>query len=197
MEIYYLIVGIALCGILVSIWNNRQKNKQMQENVDESHPSASASLSDHDESSNQARTRDLFLETLIKLGCQYELADGDNERIDFFYQGECFSAYASNYKLYVSLWDTYWKQVELQDIDEVCCLRKAINTSNINARVTTIYTIDEANSKMIVHSKSTIPFLSSMPVIENYLRTELNVFFRAHHIIEMEMLRQRENMTGN
>lgn len=31
MEIYYLIVGIALCGILVSIWNNRQKNKQMQE----------------------------------------------------------------------------------------------------------------------------------------------------------------------
>ena len=78
MEIYYLIVGIALCGILVSIWNNRQKNKQMQENVDESHPSASASLSDHDESSNQARTRDLFLETLIKLGCQYELADGEN-----------------------------------------------------------------------------------------------------------------------
>lgn len=117
MEIYYLIVGIALCGILVSIWNNRQKNKQMQENVDESHPSASASLSDHDESSNQARTRDLFLETLIKLGCHY------------------------------------------------------------------------------VHSKSTIPFLSSMPVIENYLRTELNVFFRAHHIIEVEMLRQRENMT--
>lgn len=98
MEIYYLIVGIALCGILVSIWNNRQENKQMQENVDESHPSASASLSDHDESGNQARTRDLFLDTLIKLGCQY------------------------------------------------------------------------------VHSKSTIPFLSSMPVIENYLRTELNVF---------------------
>lgn len=119
MEIYYLIVGIALCGILVSIWNNRQENKQMQENVDESHPSASASLSDHDESGNQARTRDLFLDTLIKLGCQY------------------------------------------------------------------------------VHNKSTIPFLSSMSVIENYLRTELNVFFRAHHIIEVEMLRQRENMTGN
>lgn len=197
MEIYYLIVGIALCGILVSIWNNRQENKQMQENVDESHPSASASLSDHDESGNQARTRDLFLDTLIKLGCQYELADGDDKRIDFFYHGECFSAYASNDKLYVSLWDTYWKQVELQDIDEVCCLRKAINTSNINARVTTIYTIDEANSKMIVHSKSTIPFLSSMPVIENYLRTELNVFFRTHHIIEVAMLRQRENMTGD
>ena len=197
MEIYYLIVGIALCGILVSIWNNRQENKQMQENVDESHPSASASLSDHDESGNQARTRDLFLDTLIKLGRQYELADGDDKRIDFFYHGECFSAYASNDKLYVSLWDTYWKQVELQDIDEVCCLRKAINTSNINARVTTIYTIDEANSKMIVHSKSTIPFLSSMPVIENYLRTELNVFFRTHHIIEVAMLRQRENMTGD
>lgn len=197
MEIYYLIVGIALCGILVSIWNNRQENKQMQENVDESHPSASASLSDHDESGNQARTRDFFLDTLIKLGCQYELADGDDKRIDFFYHGECFSAYASNDKLYVSLWDTYWKQVELQDIDEVCCLRKAINTSNINARVTTIYTIDEANSKMIVHSKSTIPFLSSMPVIENYLRTELNVFFRTHHIIEVAMLRQRENMTGD
>lgn len=197
MEIYYFIVGIALCGILISIWNNRLENKQMQENVDESHSSASASLSDYDESGNQARTRDLFLETLIKLGCQYELADGYDERIDFFYQGEYFSAYASNDKLYVSLWDTYWKQVELQDIDEVCCLRKAINTSNINARVTTIYTIDEANNKMIVHSKSTIPLMPSMPIIENYLRAELNVFFRAHHIIEVEMQRQRENMTGD
>ena len=60
MEIYYFIVGIALCGILISIWNNRLENKQMQENVDESHSSASASLSDHDESGNQARPRDLF-----------------------------------------------------------------------------------------------------------------------------------------
>ena len=59
------------------------------------------------------------------------------------------------------------------------------------------YSIDEANNKMIVHSKSTIPLMPSMPIIENYLRAELNVFFRAHHIIEVEMQRQRENMTGN
>lgn len=33
MEFYYFIVGIALCGILVSIWNNRQENRRMQMNL--------------------------------------------------------------------------------------------------------------------------------------------------------------------
>ena len=45
---------------------------------------------------------------------------------------------------------------------------------------------------MDVHTKSTIPFMSSMPDLEDYLRTELNEFFRAHHFVGSEMHRLRE-----
>ena len=47
---------------------------------------------------------------------------------------------------------------------------------------------------MDVHSKSTIPFLSSMPDLDDYLRVELNDFFRAHQVVgnEMHKLREKE-----
>lgn len=139
-------------------------------------------------------TRDLFLDTLTKLGCQYHLGEGEDNRIFFAYQGEHFFADTTNDIKYVHLWDTHWGHVDLYDIDEVCRIRKAINISNLNTSVTTVFTIDEAGKNMDVHSKSTIPFLSSMPDLDDYLRVELNDFFRAHQVVgnEMHKLREKE-----
>ena len=139
-------------------------------------------------------TRDLFLDTLTKLGCQYQLGEGEDNRIFFAYQGEHFFADTTNDIKYVHLWDTHWGHVDLYDIDEVCSIRKAINLSNLNTSVTTVFTIDEAGKNMDVHSKSTIPFLSSMPDLDDYLRVELNDFFRAHQVVgnEMHKLREKE-----
>ena len=137
--------------------------------------------------------RDLFLDTLTKIGCQYQLGEGEDNRIFFAYQGEHFFADTTNETNYVHLWDTHWGHVELYDIDEVSRLRKAINTSNLKTSVTTIFTIDEDGKNMDVHSKSTIPFMSSMPDLDDYLRVELNDFFRAHQVVGNEMHKLREN----
>ena len=94
--------------------------------------------------------------------------------------------------MYVHLWDTHWGHVDLCDIDEVSRLRKAINTSNLNTAVTTVFTIDEEGKNMDVHSKSTIPFISSMPNLEDYLKVELNEFFRSHQMVGTEMHKLRE-----
>jgi hypothetical protein len=140
-------------------------------------------------------TRDLFLDTLTKLGCQYQLGEGEDNRIFFAYQGEHFFADTTNDIKYVHLWDTHWGHVDLYDIDEVCRFRKAINLSNLNTSVTTVFTIDEDGKNMDIHSKSTIPFLSSMPDLDDYLRVELNDFFRAHQVVgnEMNKLREKEH----
>ena len=139
-------------------------------------------------------TRDLFLETLSKIGCQYELGEGeeDDDKIYFAYQGENFTASASNDGWYVHLWDTHWGHVELYNVDEFARLRKAINLSNLKCATTTVYTIDEAGSNVDVHCKAVIPFISQIPEIENYLRGELNDFFRAHQYVGNEMAKQRE-----
>lgn len=147
----------------------------------------------NDKDSKTMGTRDLFLETLTKMGCQYELAEEeDDNHIYFAYQGENFIVAASNDNRYIHIWDTHWEHVELYDIDEFSRLKKAINGSNLNNSVTTVYTIDEAGSNVDVHSKSIILFVPQIPDIEDYLRTELNEFFRAHRYVGNEMEKLRE-----
>lgn len=136
-------------------------------------------------------TRDLFLETLTKIGCQYEI-DQDEEYIYFAYQGENFVASTTNDNRYVRLWDSFWGHVELYDVEEFSRLRMAVNHANLNCSTMTIYTINEEEQKVDVHCKSAIPFMSEMPDLEDYLRKELGDFFNAHHLVGSEMAKLRE-----
>ena len=136
-------------------------------------------------------TRDLFLETLTKIGCQYEI-DSDDGNICFGFQGENFVASATNEGWYVRVWDTYWGHVELYDIDDFSRLRKAVNNSNLNCATMTVYTINEERNTVDVHSKAVFPFMSQMPNLEDYLRNELGDFFNAHRLVSNEMVKLRE-----
>lgn len=136
-------------------------------------------------------TRDLFLETLTKIGCQYEIYPDDGN-IGFGYQGENFVATANNEGWYVRVWDTFWGHVDLYDVNEVSRLKKAVNHANINCATMTIYTINEEGKCVDVHCKSTFPFMAQMSNLEDYLRSELGDFFTAHHLVGSEMAKLRE-----
>lgn len=176
MEVFVLLAVFFLAKLLYEIWKT---NKEEQERLaavgpnNELYTEAKEEMERDNQFEDEIGTRDLFMETLTKIGCQYELVEeeGDN-RIFFAYQGEHFFANTTNEGLYVHIWDTHWEHVELYDIDEFTRLRKAINTANLNCATTTVYTIDEAGSTVDVHCKSTFPFLPQMPNLENYLRGE-------------------------
>ena len=136
-------------------------------------------------------TRDFFLDTLSKIGCQYEI-DEDNDTIIFAYQGEYFQVYARDESPFVTLYDTHWAHIELCDIDEFARLQKAINQSNINNSVITVYTINEAGGNVDVHCKSVVLFIPELPNIADYLRLELGEFFRVHNSVCAEMEKQRK-----
>lgn len=138
-------------------------------------------------------TKDLFLETLTKIGCQYKLGEDEDDKdsIYFVFQGENFVARIYDNGKFVHIWDTYWLQVELYDIDEFSRLRKAINTSNLNCTITTIFTIDEAAKHVDVHCKTTTVFIPEMPEIEDYMRVILGGFFEAHRYVSNEIAKQR------
>jgi hypothetical protein len=190
--IQYALLAFFAGAILLSMWNDRQENKRMKLEAEQKKILASAQVPNNSSETTKIGTRDLFLNTLTKIGCQYQLGEGDDNRIFFAYQGENFFADTTNDIMYVHLWDTQWGHVELYDIDEVSRLRKAINTSNLNTAITTVFTIDEDGNNMDVHSKSTIPFISSMPNLEDYLKVELNEFFRSHQMVGTEMRKLRE-----
>ena len=140
-------------------------------------------------------TRDLLLETLTKIGCQYEI-DEDNE-INFAYQGEYFIVRASNDNQYIQIYDMRWLHVELYDIDEIARLKKAINESNIKNSVVTVYTINESGNTVDVHCKSVIYFDSVIPDVIDYLRLELAEYFNVHQMILLEMAKLRDQEQAN
>ena len=138
--------------------------------------------------------RDLLLETLTKIGCQYEIGEGEGDRIHFVYQGEHFLVAADNEHPFIQVFDYTWNSVDLFDIDELSRLRKAINEANWRCGATTVFSIDEARKTMDVHCKALFVFVPQIPSIEDYFRLELNEFFRAHQLVgaEMEKLRAME-----
>ena len=193
-----IIIGVLVFLILFTMWRDSRKDKRKERKMEKERekkatPAARKTSINQESADNQLGTRDFFLATLTKIGCQYELGESDENRVFFAYQGEHFVADTSNDSVYVHLWDPCWNHVELYDIDEVSRMRKAINYSNLNASVTTVFTIDDTGKIMEIHSKSVIPFLSSMQHLEDYLQVELTDFFRAHHLVETEMIRLREN----
>lgn len=146
----------------------------------------------NDNDSKTMGTRDLFLETLTKMGCQYTVDEEDECRYYFAYQGENFAVDMSNDRMYVQLWDMFWASVELYDIDKFARLKKVINESNLRFATTTIYTVNEAGSTVDVHCKSVVYFAPSIPDIEIYLRTELGDYFHVHQFINTEMAKLKE-----
>lgn len=143
-------------------------------------------------------TRDLLLETLSRIGCQYEIGEGEDDRIHFVYQGEHFLVAADNEHHYIQVYDYAWRSLELFDIDELSRLRKAINEANWRSNATTVFSIDDTRKTMDVHCKAAFLFIPQIPHLEDYLRLELNSFFRAHQQVgaEMEKLRTMEGVSG-
>ena len=195
-DIKNVLIFVLTFGLLVNIfWENIKEKMGIikQERKDPEHEKAlKDAFASQQSSSTTQKARELFLDTLTKIGCQYKLGEGEDTRIYFDYQGEHFFADMNDDSIYVHIWDIYWGHVELYDIDEVSRLRKAINNSNLNTTVITVFTIDDDAKTMDVHCKSTIPFIASIPHLENYLRGELNEFFHAHRALGAEMHKLRE-----
>lgn len=201
MEVFALIGAVILCGLIVKLseWYDSKKEERERERMAIISQDAAARqiMTDAlDKSENNMEqtmgTRDLFLETLTKIGCQYTADDDDAERYYFAYQGEHFAVDISNERPYVNLWDMFWASVELYDIDQLALLKKVINESNLRFATTTVYTVNEAGSTVDVHCKSVILFCQQIPDLENYLRTELNDFFHVHQYVNVEMAKLKE-----
>lgn len=190
----YVLIFFFAAAIVWTMWRDHRVEKRHREETERMMELAEQNGHvEWPEGVKEDDTRRLFLNTLTNIGCQYHLPteEGDN-RIYFDYQGEHFLAIAESDIKYIHLWDMVWLQADLHDIDEISRLRKAINTSNINNMVTTVFTINEEEKSMDIHCRSVFVFLDSLPHIDEYLKAELNSFFLAHQTVGAEMQKLRE-----
>lgn len=132
-------------------------------------------------------TKDLLVAVLQKLNCKVEFDEENADKMFFTYQGENFCAVASNDCLMATLYDFSWGGVELDDLDEVSMLRKAINEVNMYSPVTLVYSIDKDADKMIAHTKRQILMVPQIPDLEKYLIAMLSSFFEVQRNLAREL----------
>ena len=189
----YIILGCAIFGAFFTILHDWKTERQRKKETEELIKLAEKSgMAQQVLEGKDIGTRDVFKKTLSDIGCQYQIGDGEDKLISFDFQGEHFYAATNNDNLYVVIWDMFWEAIDLNDIDEVSRYRRAIKSSNSDTMVTTLYSIDEENLRMDIHCRATIPFAASMPRLDEYLKMALTDFFKAHHLVNREVLRLRE-----
>lgn len=143
------------------------------------------------EENQNLSTRDLCAEVLRKLNCDVQFDEENEHNMYFTYQGENFSVDTWENGLMITIWDTWWGTVDLDDLDDVSRVRKAINNINVRQNLTLVYSIDEKGQKFAVHTKRQCLLIPQIPQIENYMAAMLTGFFDVQRSFKEEYDRLR------
>lgn len=141
-------------------------------------------------------TRELCIKVLEKLNCQPELY---NEAIYFKFQGENFIVTLSENGAWIRVFDHIWIESSLDDLDDVCNIRTAVNTVNVYLGVTLVFQIDQENKKITVSTRGQFLLVPQIPNIEAYMFSLLSDFFEAHRrfLYEYDKLKKNETSTND
>ena len=190
-------ISVILAIIITNYVLNKRENAPMSEELhhqamvmaEQSEEKQKELMNSNGDQPASPRTRDLLLETLTKIGCQYEIDEDD--QIRFMWQGGHFAADADNDCAFVVVWYLYWDEYELYDIDALSRVKRVMNDANIKYNINVIYSVDEAGSTFYVHSKKHFLFIPQIPDIEGYLQSLLGMFFHVRNYVDSEIEKQK------
>lgn len=204
--IEFLIILIAVVLFCYFLYNKDKKNKEEQE-IDRIAKVPNMSVNaevlplnnNKMEEKQNISTRDLCVEILRKLNCEIQFDEENEYTMYFTYQGEHFHIDTWKDCLMIGIWDTWWGTVDLDDLNDVSRIRKAINVVNINSFLTMVYSIDQEHQQFVVHTKRQCLLVSQIPNIENYLAAMLAGFFDVQRSFkdELDKLRREDEVTTN
>ena len=192
MELLWLLVVI-VGVVLLALVQNRKEDKRTIEDLQGQLAAEKQKAEEAERLATEKqqvplekpRVRDLFLETLTKMGCKYEF--DDENRICFQWQGGYFVGVASNESLFVTVWYFQWGEWELYDIDMLSRVKRVINDANISYSLNVVYTLNEEGGNFYIHSCKNFVFVPQLPDIEGYLQVMLGEFFTVRRYVEKEL----------
>lgn len=204
IEFLSILITIVLFCYFLNYKNKKDRaEKEMDSIANAPNMSVSAEvlpLNKNDMEENQnISTRDLCVEVLRKLNCKVQFDEENEYTMYFTYQGENFRIDTWKECLMIGIWDIGWGTVDLDDLDDICHIRKAINTININSFLTMVYSIDQEGQHFAVHAKRQCLLVPQIPNIENYLAAMLAGFFDVQRSFreELDKLRREDEVTTN
>ena len=174
---------------------SRRKAKATEQETDGCTQSEdSADMQQEEKQEEPPHTRDLCIDLLKQLNCKAVVAEEDENRLCFQYQGELFVIDTSNESFFIDIWDPRWYIVPLDDLEQMSNVRKAINTINNYSGTTIVYCIEEKEQKFVLHSKRQCILPKDLPNVKEHLSALLNDFFTVKlWLTEQIGIRNKEN----
>ena len=121
-------------------------------------------------------TRDLFIETLVRLGGEYLIRSEVSTEYDIKFKfSDCkFMANATNDSYDVDIWFPNWYSIDLGD-DETCeYVKNLVNDLNYVCKSKFFYTTLKDDNLLRLHSSISFQLLPNIPNIEEYVSGKLN-----------------------
>ena len=175
--------GLVIAAIIIGLANlyRYYKQDQVEEDADEV-----KNVKSESSVPTQSTTRNLVLATLRKMGCEYHEEEG--LRIRLTYQGETFMIDADNECSYIDVYDPWWFDLTIDgDIEVFARMQKAINSANCVGTCTVLYTTNEDEGLIVVHSKKNVIFVPEIMEIDKYLAHIFEDFFKIQRYVFAEM----------
>lgn len=142
------------------------------------------SISSPVSNTGQKDIKHLLINTLNEMNCEPVVDEKENNRVDFTYQGQNFSINIDDNSEFITLWYPFWSEIELDDLDEVSRVSKAINYTNQKGIITMCYVINNETNRLYTHSQATFLFNDYIPNLKHYLTQYLQWFFMARKYFE-------------
>ena len=189
MEAVFVIVGmLVIIGMLIDFCKKHNNNEERfkaetdrianrsltQVNPQEENTEKETGIMENP----QNNTQQLMVSALTQIGCQPTV--NEDHTVAVTYQGEHFHIDFGG--PYAQIWDLGWAGVNVND-PELPKIREAINHANFNFGPTVVMTNPDDRGTMYVHTRLGILLHPDIPEIDNYLRNNLDMFFRAKEAV--------------
>lgn len=129
-------------------------------------------------------TLELVTAVLKKIGCQPET--NEEGHFVFKYQGDDFYIAVEDEARFIMIWNPWWASISL-DNPALPYLKEIVNLVNVESLVTTVYTGDEDEKNVGLHSKCHTLFTPKEGPLDEYLKMILDQFFVTHDEIKQNL----------
>lgn len=189
----FLIPIAVVVGFVGTYWGIRVlKNKMQQKKMGARTASVMNEKGDNNDIPiSRMTTRNLIQLALRNLAIAYDFDENNAFRIT--YQGEHLIVDAKDDIVWITIYDVWWYDAPMDDIENMNLVHRAINDYNRFGDAKLIFSFDDERGKIGVHAIMNAIFIEQIPNLDQLLRAYMDIVLASHqHFYNiMEQLRRQ------
>jgi hypothetical protein len=198
---YYVFLVIAVV-LINRAWDNAIKRKQ-EKDVEEKIRKMETNKQDAKEKSpemqgevpvsSESGTMVLLTETMKQLNLEVVFDEEDKDAVRTIFQGEHLIIRIENNK-FIEVRDLFWYEAPLDDLDNLSIIQKTLNWCNLNTTCRMIYSRNDEEKTINIHTLVTLLWIPEIPDLDQYLGATLMYMLQVKGVFYSTMERIRREV---